>query len=94
MCKAALALALIVQAWAPIVLQVTSEDGLELVHRAGRAQGLLNYQYFNSFSLIKILEVGGLKNQESAVSLSLLRKFALGILLFMLNMEGVCASSN
>lgn len=42
MCKAALALALIVQAWAPIVLQVTSEDGLELLHRAGRAQGLLN----------------------------------------------------
>lgn len=93
MCKAALALALIVQAWAPIVLQVTSEDGLELLHRTGAAQGLLNYQYFNS-SLIKILEVGGLKNQESAVSLSLLRKFALGILLFMLNMEGVCASSN
>ena len=58
--------------------------------------GLLNNsQHLNSFTLAKILkEMGGLKNQESDVSLSLLRIFALGILLFIVNAAGVCASSN
>lgn len=59
-------------------------------------QGLLdNSQHFNSFTLAKILkEMGGLKNQELAASLSFLRIFVLGILLFMVNVEHVCASSN
>lgn len=59
-------------------------------------QGLLdNYQHFNCFGYAKISkEMGGLKNEESAVLLSLLRIRAFGILLFMVNVEGVCASSN
>lgn len=59
-------------------------------------QGLLNNsQHFNSFILAKIVkEMGGLKNRESHVSLSLLTIFALGILLFIVNVEGFCASAN
>lgn len=59
-----------------------------------RSRGAAHQLSINS-SLIKIFaEVGGLKNQKSVVSSSLLQKFALEILLFMLDMEGVCASSN
>lgn len=68
--------------------QLTSEEGLEQEEHRGCSS-------MSSFSLTKICEeVSGLKNQESALSSSLLRKFALGILLFTLDIEGVCASSN
>lgn len=95
MCKAALAPGLIVQAWTPLVLaaHIRGRAGAGTLGRKSR--GAAHQLPVNSFFLIKIFaEVGGLRTQESAVSSSLLQKFALGILLFMLDMEGVCASSN
>lgn len=88
-------LALTVEAWAPLVLaaHLRGEAGAGASGR--KSTGAAQQLPIHSFSLIKVLEeVRGLKNLESAISLSLLRNVALGILLFMPNMEGVCASSN
>lgn len=94
-CKAALAPRLIVQARAPLVLAAYIRGGPGAGVLGRKSTGAAHQLPINSFSLIKIFKVvGELKNQESAVSSSLLRKSALGILLFMMDMEGVCTSSN
>lgn len=94
-CKTALAPRLIVQARAPLVLAAHMRGGTGAGALGRKSTGAAHQLLINSSSLIKIFKaVGELKNQESAVSSSLLRKSALGILWFVLDMEGVCTSSN
>lgn len=75
LCKAALPPGLTVQAWAPLVLAAHFRGGAGAGTSGRKGRGAAHQLPINSFSFIKIFEeVGGLKNQESAVSSSLLRK--------------------